>query len=50
MPLKLTENGSTGTTPNLPAVGETFTSKDWLDKKSPFGENVAVAAGAIAAQ
>ena len=52
MPLKLTENGSSGTS-NLPAVAESFTSKDWSDKKPPqlpFGENVAVATGAIAAQ
>jgi len=53
MPFKLTENGSTCTTPSLPAIAETYTSKDWSDKKSPqlpFGENVAVATGAIAAQ
>lgn len=53
MLLKFTGNGLTGATPNLPATGETFTPKDWSDKKSPqlpFGENVAVATGAIAAQ
>ncbi|KAF8806241.1 Poly(A) polymerase [Phlegmacium glaucopus] len=46
MPLKFTENGSIGTP-------ETFLSKDRSDKKPPqlpFGENVAVATGAIAAQ
>lgn len=53
IPLKFTENGSTGTPPNLSAVAEAFPSKDWSDKKSPqlpFGENVGVATGAIAAQ
>ena len=50
MALKLAENSLTGT--NLPTVAETFVSKDWSDKKSllPFGENVAVATGANAAQ
>jgi hypothetical protein len=51
MALKLTENSLTET--NLPAVAETFVSKDWSDKKEPhlpFGENVAVATAANAAQ
>ena len=51
MALKLTENSLIGT--NLPAVAEAFVSKDWSDKKPPqlpFGENVAVATGANAAQ
>lgn len=51
MALKLAENSLTGT--NLPAVAESFVSKDWSDLKSPllpFGENVAVATGANIAQ
>ena len=51
MALKLTENSLSET--NLPAVVETFVSKDWSDKKAPhlpFGENVAVATAANAAQ
>jgi poly(A) polymerase len=51
MALKLTEQSLTET--NLPAVAETFVSKDWPDKKAlqlPFGENVAVATAANAAQ
>ena len=51
MALKLTEQSLTET--NLPAVAETFASKDWPDKKAlqlPFGENVAVATAANAAQ
>jgi len=51
MALKFTENSLTGT--SLPAVAETFVSKDWSDKKAPhlpFGENVAVATAANAAQ
>jgi poly(A) polymerase len=49
--LKLTENSLTET--NLPAVSETFVSKDWSDKKTPqlpFGENVAVATAANTTQ
>ena len=53
MALKLTENSLTEK--NLPAVAETFVSKDWSDNKAPhthlpFGENVAVATAANAAQ
>ena len=50
MALKLTENNLTE---NLPAVSETLVSKDWSGKKLPqlpFGENVAVATAANAAQ
>jgi hypothetical protein len=46
MALKLTENSLSET--NLPAVAETFVSKDW--SHLPFGENVAVATAANAAQ
>lgn len=48
MALKLTENNLTET--NLPAVAETFVSKDWSAPQLPFGENVAVATAANAAQ
>jgi len=50
LPLKVSENGSTGTPgPTLASVTETFSPKERLDVKSPqlpFGENVAVATGA----
>ncbi|PPQ67593.1 hypothetical protein CVT25_012087 [Psilocybe cyanescens] len=50
LPLKPSENGSTGSAPSLPPVAETFTPKDAKPPQLPFGENVAVATGAVTAQ
>jgi len=54
LPFKVSsENGSTGTAPGLLPVNESFALKDRMELKSPqlpFGENVAVATGPVAAQ
>jgi len=57
LPLKTTENGHRSTPVNLAPVSEALTPlpppKERPDLKSPqlpFGENVAVATGAVAAQ
>ncbi|KDR84115.1 hypothetical protein GALMADRAFT_236784 [Galerina marginata CBS 339.88] len=50
LPLKVSENGSTGSTPNLPPLIEACAPKDLKSPQLPFGENVSVATGAIAAQ
>jgi len=50
LPLKVAENGSTGISASLPPVPEAFSSKDIKPPQLPFGENVAVATGAVTAQ
>lgn len=52
LPLKVTENGANNPQSNLPPVAENY-AKDRSEIRTPhlpFGENVAVATSAVAAQ
>ncbi|KAF8165710.1 polymerase [Crassisporium funariophilum] len=49
LPLKVSDNGSTGTTTNLPPISDSYPIKDLKSPQLPFGENLAVATGAVGA-